>query len=80
MEVNLKTKIFKRALSIYKYLTVILLILYGLYVLVDDFSLISEYWKSYWWNYLLLYLAYFCIFFWPVSLIYWIIYFVMFRK
>ena len=61
----------KKALKIYKYLSLLFLIVYWIYVVVDDYSLTKMYWKTEYLTYLEIWVMYFLIYFFGFSLLYW---------
>ena len=64
----------KMALRIYKLAFMTGLLIWVCLMIYDDYDLLIRSWKTSWWKHLLLWLAYFVIFFGAFSVVYWILY------
>lgn len=63
---------FKRAGKIFKYLTVLFVIAYWAYIVIDDWVFIEKYWTEHWIEYIGIWTAWFLIYFLAFSFLYWI--------
>lgn len=64
---------FKKALFIFKYLTIIFSIVYWTGVTIDDWGFIKKYWSEHWIEYIENWFMWFSIYFLVFSIYYWII-------
>ena len=62
----------KRAFKIYKYLSLVFSVIYWIYVVIDDYVFIEEYWDTHWLEYLGIWILYFLTYFLAFSLYFWI--------
>lgn len=63
---------FKKTLAVYKYLSVLFSTGYWIYVIIDDFHFIEKYWRTHWWDYLLIWTSYFLVYFIAFSIYFWL--------
>jgi len=63
---------FKRALRIYKYLSVLCSIIYWIYIVIDDYVFIERYWPNNLLEYLGLWMLYFLMYFIAFSFYFWV--------
>lgn len=52
-------KSFKKALTLYKYLFILFSIVYWIYIVIDDWVFIEEYWDTNWLQYIQIWTMYF---------------------
>ena len=52
-----------KTLKIYKYASIIYIIAYWIYIIIDDYQFIINYWKTNWVDYLTIWSIYFLIYF-----------------
>ncbi len=69
-------KAISRTFKIYKYLSLIFILSYVIYIVIDDYNFIINYWNTNWkdylkiWSvYLFMYFVAFTIYFWIISII-----------
>jgi len=78
----------RKVFKIYKYLSFIFIIGFYIFLIIDDYTFIVEYWRTnwleyiaFWTAYVLVYLVAFSIYFWGISsLIIWIYFRIFLRK
>ena len=63
---------FKKAGTIYKYITILLTIIYWIGVVIDDWVFIEKYWAEHWIDYIGIWLIWFLMYLLVFSLYYWI--------
>lgn len=80
-------KAFKKALTIFKYLTILFTIVYWVGIIIDDWVFIEKYWTEHWAEYIggwfvwfLIFLFGFSIYYWGIATIMILIYFKLFLK
>ena len=61
----------KRYLILYKYLSILLIIGWYIYMIIDDFDLIRKYWQTNLFQYLALWTGFLIIYFIAFSITYW---------
>ncbi|MDB5258236.1 MAG: hypothetical protein JWM14_2931 [Chitinophagaceae bacterium] len=64
---------FKKAFLIFKYLALAFTIGYWIYVVIDDYNFIRQYWTDNWLDYLTIWAMYFLSYFLTFSVYYWVI-------
>ena len=62
---------FKKALKLYKYLCLLLTIVYWIYIVIDDYGFIGKYWDTNWSEYLVIWTLYFLAYLLGFSIYYW---------
>jgi len=62
-----------KAYTIFKYLSILFMIAYWVYVIIGDYVLIKEYWNTNWLEYLEIWFLYFIVYILGFSLYYWLI-------
>jgi hypothetical protein len=63
----------KRALRIYKWLSLAFIVLYWIYAFVDDYPLIQRYWRTAWLDYVEVWAIWLPFFFLLFSFAYWFV-------
>ena len=63
---------FKRALTLFKYLFIIFSIGYWIYMIIDDWVFIEEYWDTNWLEYIQIWTMYFIAYILAFSFYYWL--------
>lgn len=64
---------FKKALTIFKYLSLISSIIFWVYMIIDDWCFVEKYWNSNWAEYIKIWAMYFIAYFLAFSVYYWLI-------
>lgn len=64
---------FKKAVNIFKYLTMVFAAIYWIYMLIDDWEFIGKYWADNWALYFLKWFTWFIIYFMVFALYFWTI-------
>lgn len=64
---------FKKALELYKYLSIPGSILFWIFLVINDLSLIKQYWATHWPDYLWIWARYYLAYFLVLSVYYWVI-------
>jgi hypothetical protein len=67
----------KKALKLFKYLSIVFALVYWVGVVIDDWSLVERYWKTAWPEYLEVWSVYFLIYFAGFSICFWVIAFIL---
>lgn len=62
----------KIAVKLYKYLFVLYLIAFWVYIIIDDYVFIEKYWSTRWLEYIGGWFIYFLLFFIGLSIYYWV--------
>jgi hypothetical protein len=63
---------FKKALTIFKYLTILFTIVYWIGIIIDDCVFIEKYWSERWVEFIRGWFVWFSIYFFAFSIYYWI--------
>lgn len=63
---------FKKALGLFKYLLILFSIVYWIYVVIDDWNFIEEYWDTNWLEYIQIWTMYFIAYILAFSFYYWL--------
>jgi hypothetical protein len=64
---------FRKALKLFKYSTILFSIVYWIYIVIDDYVFIENYWTTNWAEYLGLWTLYFLVYFLAFSFYFWLI-------
>lgn len=64
---------FQKALRIFKIISIIFVIVYWVWVPIDDYYFIKNYWNSAWKEYIEIWFLYFIVYFLTLSFYYWLI-------
>ncbi|MEO5775803.1 MAG: hypothetical protein ABIQ27_02800 [Flavobacterium sp.] len=63
---------FKKALKLFKYLSILFSITYWTYMIYDDWIFIENYWDTNWQDYICTWTVWFLIYFWVFAFYYWL--------
>ncbi|MES2411550.1 MAG: hypothetical protein V4535_08925 [Bacteroidota bacterium] len=64
---------FKKALRLFKYLLILFSITYWIYIVIDDWNFIEEYWDTNWLEYIQIWIMYFIAYVLTFIFYYWLI-------
>lgn len=64
---------FKKALKIFKYLSILFILIYWMYILLDDYQFIKKYWTENWIEYVEIWSTYFMTYLLTFSIYYWFV-------
>ena len=64
---------FIKALKVFKYLAILFSIVYWIYIVIDDYSFIQNYWETNLLEYIIIWGLYFVVYFIVFSVYYWAI-------
>ena len=63
---------FKKAGKIFKYLAILFSVVYWIYIIIDDWVFIEQYWVEHWGQYIIVWGFWFLIYFLVFSFYYWV--------
>lgn len=63
---------FKKALKLFKYLSILFSIIYWIYIIYDDWHFIENYWDTNWLQYIGIWIMYFIAYFLAFTFYYWL--------